>query len=74
MCAVRYRLCRIPAVLCVGPRQASTIAKVEAAYGQITVLCASKDTATAASALVAATSAYVVITSALREAKRVQQE
>lgn len=55
-----------------GRVKASTVAKVEAAYGQITVLCASKDTATAASVLIAVTTSYVVITAALKEARNVQ--
>lgn len=52
-----------------GKLKDKTIAKEAAAYSQITVYCANKDTATLASTLVSAVTAYAVITAALKEAK-----
>lgn len=46
-----------------------TAAAVDAAYASLTPLCASPSTQTAASALVAATIAYVTISDALKQAQ-----
>lgn len=49
-----------------------TAAGAQAAYQSLQTLCANKDTATLASTLVAASSAYLTISIAIREAKRVE--
>lgn len=49
-----------------------TAAAAQAAYQSLQVLCANKDTATLASTLVAASAAYLTITTAIREAKKVE--
>lgn len=49
-----------------------TAAAAEAAYQSLQQLCASKETATLASTLVAASSAYLTISIAVREAKKVE--
>jgi hypothetical protein len=46
--------------------------KVEVAYSQIQAYCSNPSGQTLASTLIAATTAYVVITTALREAKNVE--
>jgi electron transfer flavoprotein alpha/beta subunit len=55
-----------------GKIKQSTIDKEALAYGQMQVYCANKDTATLASTLVAAATAYGVIASALRTAQKVE--
>lgn len=49
-----------------------TAAAAEAAYDSLKGLCANKDTATLATTLVAASSAYLTISIAVREAKKVE--
>ncbi len=49
-----------------------TAAAAEAAYQSLLTLCANKETATLASTLVAASSAYLTITIAMREAKKTE--
>ncbi|UHS60627.1 cell wall anchor protein [Agrobacterium vaccinii] len=49
-----------------------TAAAAEAAHQSLQALCANKDTATLASTLVAASGAYLTITIAMREAKKVE--
>ncbi len=49
-----------------------TAAASQAAYESLKALCANKDTATLASTLVAASSAYLTISIAVREAKKVE--
>ncbi|MBN7804923.1 cell wall anchor protein [Agrobacterium rosae] len=49
-----------------------TAAAAEAAHLSLQTLCANKETATLASTLVAASSAYLTITIAMREAKKVE--
>jgi len=49
-----------------------TAAAAEAAYQSLQALCANKETATLASTLVAASSAYLTISIAVREAKKVE--
>ncbi len=49
-----------------------TAAAAEAAYQSLQTLCANKETATLASTLVAASSAYLTITIAMREAKKTE--
>lgn len=49
-----------------------TAAVAQAAYESLQALCANKDTATLASTLVAASSAYLTISIAVREAKKVE--
>lgn len=49
-----------------------TAAAAEAAYDSLQRLCANKDTATLASTLVAASSAYLTISIAVREAQKVE--
>lgn len=49
-----------------------TMDKEALAYGQMQVYCSNKETATLASTLVAAATAYGVIASALRTAKQVE--
>lgn len=49
-----------------------TAAAAEAAYQSLQTLCANKETATLASTLVAASSAYLTITIAMREAKKAE--
>lgn len=48
-----------------------TAAAAQAAYQSLQALCANKDTATLASTLVAASSAYLTISIAVREAQKV---
>ncbi|MCB5204998.1 cell wall anchor protein [Neorhizobium sp. T786] len=60
------------AIAATGKIKPSTVAKEEAAYGQLVVVCANKDTATLASTLVSAATAYAVITAALKEAQNVE--
>lgn len=50
-----------------------TAAAAEAAYESLQALCANKDTATLASTLVAASSAYLTITMAISEAKKTEK-
>lgn len=50
-----------------------TTAAAQAAYQSLQSLCANRDTATLASTLVAASGAYLTITLALREAKKVEK-
>ncbi|MBB3947700.1 hypothetical protein GGQ73_003671 [Rhizobium skierniewicense] len=49
-----------------------TAAAAEVAYQSLQALCVNKDSATLASTLVAASSAYLTITIAIREAKKVE--
>ena len=49
-----------------------TAAAAQAAYESLQALCANKDTATLASTLVAASSAYLTISIAVREAQKVE--
>lgn len=49
-----------------------TAAAAQAAYQSLQQLCANKETATLASTLVAASSAYLTISIAVREAKKVE--
>lgn len=49
-----------------------TAATAQAAYQSLQALCANKETATLASTLVAASSAYLTITIAISEAKKVE--
>ncbi len=49
-----------------------TAAATQAAYQSLQTLCANKDTATLASTLVAASSAYLTISIAVREAKKIE--
>ncbi len=49
-----------------------TAAAAEAAHQSLQTLCANKETATLASTLVAASSAYLTITIAMREAKKTE--
>ncbi len=49
-----------------------TAAAAEAAHQSLQTLCANKETATLASTLVAASSAYLTITIAIREAQKVE--
>jgi hypothetical protein len=49
-----------------------TAAAAEAAHQSLQQVCANKDTATLASTLVAASSAYLTISIAVREAKKVE--
>ncbi|NTE87182.1 cell wall anchor protein [Agrobacterium rubi] len=49
-----------------------TAAAAEAAHQSLQALCANKETATLASTLVAASSAYLTITIAISEAKKVE--
>lgn len=49
-----------------------TAAAAQAAYESLKSLCANKETATLASTLVAASSAYLTISIAVREAKKVE--
>lgn len=49
-----------------------TAAAAQAAYESLQSLCANKETATLASTLVAASSAYLTISIAVREAKKVE--
>lgn len=49
-----------------------TAAAAQAAYESLHQLCANKETATLASTLVAASSAYLTITMAISEAKKVE--
>lgn len=60
------------ALIPTGKLKEKTIAKEAAAYSQLAVYCANKDTATLASTLVSAATAYAVITTALKEAKAAQ--
>ena len=57
------------ALIPTGKIKERTIAKEAAAYSQIEVYCANKETATLASTLVSAATAYAVITTALKEAR-----
>lgn len=50
-----------------------TAAAAQAAYQSLQALCANKDTATLASTLVAASAAYLTITQAISEAKKVEK-
>lgn len=50
-----------------------TTAAAQAAYQSLQALCANKDTATLASTLVAASSAYLTISIAVSEAKKVEK-
>ncbi|NTF32291.1 cell wall anchor protein [Rhizobium skierniewicense] len=49
-----------------------TTAAAQAAYQSLQTLCANKDSATLASTLVAASSAYLTITIAIREAQKTE--
>ncbi|MGI8397812.1 cell wall anchor protein [Agrobacterium deltaense] len=49
-----------------------TTAAAQAAYASLQALCANKDTATLASTLVAASTAYLTISIAVSEAKKVE--
>lgn len=53
--------------------QPKTAAAAQAAYQSLQALCANKDTATLASTLVAASSAYLTITTAISEAKKTEK-
>ncbi|UXT43218.1 cell wall anchor protein [Agrobacterium tumefaciens] len=50
-----------------------TAAAAQAAYQSLQQLCANKETATLASTLVAASSAYLTITTAISEAKKAEK-
>jgi len=60
------------AIAASGKIKESTVSKEAAAYGQLAIYCANKDTATLASTLVSAATAYAVITTALKEASAAQ--
>jgi hypothetical protein len=53
-----------------GKLTGKTAAAVDAAYASLAPLCASPGTQTAATALVAATTAYLTITAALKQAQK----
>lgn len=55
-----------------GKLKPSTVAGVEAAHENLVVYCATKDTATLASTLVMASQAALIISTAVREAKRIE--
>lgn len=55
-----------------GKIKPATAAGVEAAHANLTVYCASKDTATLASTLILASQASLTISLAVREAKRAE--
>lgn len=50
-----------------------TAAAAQAAYDSLKALCANKETATLASTLVAASAAYLTITTAISEAKKMEK-
>jgi hypothetical protein len=60
------------ALIPTGKIKEGTVAKEAAAYRQLQVYCANKDTATLASTLVSAATAYAVITTALKGARAAQ--
>lgn len=60
------------ALIPTGKLKEKTIAREAAAYSQLEVYCANRDSATLASTLVSAATAYAVITTALREARAAQ--
>ncbi|WP_426235896.1 cell wall anchor protein [Pararhizobium sp. DWP1-1-3] len=57
------------AVAATGQVKARTVAKVEAAYGGVTIICTNPAGVTAADALIRVVSASVVISTALKEAR-----
>ena len=60
------------AIAASGKIRERTVEKEAAAYSQLEIYCANKETATLASTLVSAATAYAVITTALREARAAQ--
>lgn len=60
------------AVAATGNVRARTVAKVEAAYGGVAIICASPAGVTAADALIRIVSASVVISTALKEAREAE--
>lgn len=59
-------------VAATGNVRASTVRKVEAAYGGVQVACADPENVTVANALIIAAGAYLTISTALKEAKAVE--
>jgi hypothetical protein len=57
------------AVAATGKIKARTVAKVEAAYGGVAIICADPSRVTAADALIRVVSASVVISKALKDAR-----
>jgi hypothetical protein len=60
------------AIAASGKIKERTVAKEAAAYSQLVIYCDNKDTATLASTLISAATAYAVIAVALKEARNVQ--